>query len=171
MTRMEPRITIRTLREPGDLGWIIKEHGELYASEFGWDTSFELFVARIVVDFASQHDPSREAAWIAELDGHRAGCVLCVADPSSLDTAKLRALLVHPVARGLGAGGALVDECVLFARTCGYRRLRLWTNDVLVAARRIYESRGFALTKQERHRSFGVDLIGETYELPLGRGA
>jgi GNAT superfamily N-acetyltransferase len=171
MNGMGPRITIRSLGEPGDLGWIIKWHGELYASELGWDASFELFVARIVVDFASQHDPSREAAWIAELDGRRAGCVLCVADPSDPHTAKLRALLVHPTARGLGAGGALVEECVSFARTCGYRRLRLWTNDVLVAARRIYESRGFALTSKEPHHSFGVDLIGEIYELSLGRGA
>ncbi len=161
----ESRIRIRLADQPGDLGWIIQAHGELYATEFGWDTSFEALVARIVADFAASHDPTREAAWIAETDNHRIGCVFCVAaDP---DTAQLRILLVDPAARGSGTGGQLVDTCMDFARSAGYTRMRLWTNSVLAAARHVYLSRGFVLTGEAPHHSFGTDLLGQTYEAPL----
>jgi GNAT superfamily N-acetyltransferase len=162
---MTSQPTIRPLGEPGDLGWVIQAHGEVYATEFGWNTDFEALVARIVADYAAGHDPRREAAWIAELDGRRVGCVFLVADEDA--TAKLRILLVHPDGRGHGLGARLVDTCVDFARRAGYERIRLWTNHPLVAARRIYLDRGFTLTAEERHHSFGVDLIGQTYELPL----
>jgi GNAT superfamily N-acetyltransferase len=155
------RVSIRPLGVPGDLGWVVQRHGEVYAAEFGWDASFEALVARIAADYAAEHDPAREAAWIAEVDGRRAGCVFCVAQDET--TAKLRILLVDPAARGLGVGGALVRTCVDFAADAGYRRLALWTNDVLVAARRIYAGQGFALVDSEPHHSFGVDLVGETW--------
>ncbi len=157
--------TIRPLGRPGDLGWVVMAHGEVYASEFGWNTDFETLVARIVADYAADHDPSREAAWIAEVDGRRAGCVFCVAENG--ETAKLRILLVHPDGRGRGLGGRLVDTSLDFARTAGYARVRLWTNDPLVAARRLYLARGFALVAEDPHRSFGVDLVGQSYELDL----
>jgi GNAT superfamily N-acetyltransferase len=140
-------------------------HGELYAEEFGWDTSFEALVTRIVADYAAAHDPEREAAWIGEVDGKRAGCVFCVAADGA--TAKLRILLVHPDARGHGLGARLVDTCLDFARAVGYRRITLWTNDVLVSARRIYEAAGIALVEKERHHSFGVDLVGQTWARDL----
>ena len=142
-------------------------HGELYAREFGWDTSFEALVARIVADYAADHDPVREAAWIAEVDGHRVGCVFCVADPEDRATAKLRILLVDPAARGLGLGGRLVDTCMAFATSAGYQRIRLWTNDPLTAAAHIYLARGFRLVHEEPHHSFGHDLIGQSYEVEL----
>jgi GNAT superfamily N-acetyltransferase len=116
-------------------------HGELYDAEFGWNSEFEALVARIVADFATHHDPAREAAWIAEVDGRRVGCVFCVAAEEG--AARLRILLVDPAERGHGVGRRLVDTCVVFARAVGYRRLTLWTNDVLVAARRLYEAAGF----------------------------
>lgn len=156
---------IRPLGQPGDLGWVVQAHGELYAREFGWDTTFEALVARIVADFAAKHEPEREHAWIAEADGKRIGCVFCVRSDES--TALLRILLVDPSARGQGAGTRLVDECVGFARQAGYRRMSLWTNDPLVAARRIYLSRGFRLVSEQPHHSFGADLVGQTYELTL----
>jgi len=160
-----PRIEIRRLGRPGDLGWVVMAHGEVYATEFGWDASFEALVARIVADYAARHDPVREAAWIAELDGRRVGCVFCVAaDPA---TAQLRILLVDPSARGHRLGGMLVDECVAFARQAGYARMKLWTNHPLAAARRIYLSRGFKLVEEEPHYSFGTDLVGQVYELDL----
>ncbi len=149
-------------------------HGEIYAAEFGWDTTFEALVAQIVADFAREGGGGRQAAWIAELDGARAGCVFCVADEdtsSSADrrggTAKLRILLVDPPARGHGLGAQLVDRALEFACAAGYTRMRLWTNHPLTAARRIYLSRGFALTGQEPHHSFGAELIGQTYERRL----
>jgi GNAT superfamily N-acetyltransferase len=157
--------TIRPLGRPGDLGWVTMAHGELYQEEFGWDTSFEALVAKIVADYAADHDPAREAAWIAEVDGRRAGCVFCVAADET--TAQLRILLVDPRARGHGLGGRLVDECLTFARRAGYRRMRLWTNHPLAAARRIYLARGFRLVEEGSHHSFGVDLVGQTYELDL----
>jgi GNAT superfamily N-acetyltransferase len=159
------RVSIRPLGAPGDLGWVVQRHGEVYAAEFGWDTSFEALVARIVGDYAAAHDPLREAAWVAEVDGERAGCVFCVAADEA--TAKLRILLVDPRARGLGVGGRLVSTCVDFAAGAGYRRLTLWTNDVLVAARRIYAAQGFELVDRDPHHSFGVDLVGETWTKPL----
>jgi GNAT superfamily N-acetyltransferase len=152
---------IRRLGKPGDLGWIVMAHGEAYAAEYGWDTTFEALVARIVADY----DPERDAAWIAEVDGERAGCVFCVRADD--ETAKLRILLVQPSARGQGAGARLVDECVSYAREAGCRRLTLWTNDVLTAARRIYQAAGFTLTDEEPHHSFGKDLVGQTWTLDL----
>jgi DNA-binding MarR family transcriptional regulator/predicted N-acetyltransferase YhbS len=150
---------------PGDLGWMVERHGVLYAAEHGWDASFEALVARIVADFGAGHDPARERAWIADLGGRRAGCVLCVR--ADEETAKLRILLVEPWARGHGIGGRLVGECVAFARAAGYRRLVLWTNDVLVAARRIYERSGFTLVEEGEHHAFGHDLVGQTWALDL----
>lgn len=157
---------IRPLGRPGDLGWVVQAHGEVYADEFGWDTSFEALVARIVADFAADHDPAREAAWIAELEGRRVGCVFCVAADDT--TAQLRILLVHPDARGSGLGARLTRRCVDFARDAGYQRMRLWTNHPLVAARSLYLAAGFRLVEEEPHTSFGVDLVGQVYELDLG---
>jgi GNAT superfamily N-acetyltransferase len=159
-------LVIRALDQPGDLGWVVMAHGELYAREFGWDTSFETLVARIVADYAAKHDPERERAWIAAAGGQRVGCVFCVA--ADAETAQLRILLVDPSARGRGLGAWLVDECLAFARGAGYRRMRLWTNDPLAAARRIYLSRGFQVVEEEPHHSFGVDLVGQVYQLDLG---
>ena len=133
---MSPQIVIRPLGEPGDLGWIVMAHGEVYTAEFGWDSDIEAFIARIVADYAVDRDPVREAGWIAELDGRRVGCVLCVQADDA--TAQLRVLLVDPSARGHGLGGRLVDECMAFARKAGYTRMTLWTNDPLLAARRVY---------------------------------
>jgi len=162
---MSPQIVIRPLGEPGDLGWIVMAHGEVYTAEFGWDSDIEAFIARIVADYAVDRDPVREAGWIAELDGRRVGCVLCVQADDR--TAQLRVLLVDPSARGHGLGGRLVDECMAFARKAGYTRMTLWTNDPLLAARRVYLSRGFTLVGQEPHRSFGVDMVGQTYQVDL----
>ena len=156
---------IRDLGVPGDLGWVVMAHGEQYAAEFGWDASFEALVARIVADYAADHDPAREGAWIAERDGRRVGCVFCVRKDD--ETAQLRILLVTPEGRGLGLGRELVDRTVAFARAAGYRRLVLWTNEPLAAARRIYLERGFRLVDEERHRSFGAELVGQNYELAL----
>jgi GNAT superfamily N-acetyltransferase len=158
-------VTLRPLGRPGDLGWVVMAHGELYAAEFGWDATFEALVARIVADYAGRHDPAREAAWIAEDGGRRVGCVFCVAADER--TAQLRILLVHPDARGHGLGARLTAECIRFAWSAGYERLRLWTNHPLVAARTVYLAAGFALVGEEPHTSFGVDLVGQTYELDL----
>lgn len=157
--------TIRRLGRPGDLGWVVLAHGEQYAAEFGWNIEFEALVARIVADHGHSHDPLREAAWVAELDGVRVGCVLCVQEDD--ETARLRILLVDPAARGHGLGRRLVETCVGFASDAGYRRVTLWTNDVLVAARRIYDSAGFVLTEEEPHHSFGHDLVGQSWVLDL----
>ncbi len=159
------RVTIRPLGRPGDLGWVVMAHGEVYAAEFGWDATFEALVARIVADFAGDHDPRREAAWVAECGGRRVGCVFCVA--ADEQTAQLRILLVHPDARGHGLGARLTAECIRFARSTGYRRVRLWTNHPLAAARAVYLAAGFVLVGEDPHTSFGVDLVGQTYELDL----
>lgn len=151
---------------PGDLGWVVERHGARYAEEYGWDVTFESLVARVVADFAEHRDIQREAGWIAERDGARVGCVFCTATDRS-DTAQLRLLLVEPSARGLGIGTRLVDECLRFAKRSGYRRITLWTNDVLVAARRIYEHAGFQVDRREAHRSFGHDLVGEYWSRDL----
>lgn len=161
------RVVIRAADQPGDLGWMVQANGEVYAAEYGWDASYEALVARIAADFAAGHDPAREGAWIAEVDGQRAGCVVCLAEDQA--TARLRILLTLPAARGLGVGSGLVDTCLDFARAAGYRRMTLWTNDVLAAARRIYLARGFRLTGEERHHSFGADLTGQTYTADLTR--
>ena len=160
-------VTIRPLGLPGDLGWVVMAHGEVYAQEFGWDSSFEALVARIVADYAAEQDRRRAAAWVAELDGRRVGCVFCVADPAREGTALLRILLVHPEGRGRDVGRRLVGTCLQFARDAGYERMRLWTNHPLAAARHLYLERGFRLIAEEPHRSFGVDLVGQTYELEL----
>jgi GNAT superfamily N-acetyltransferase len=165
-----PRAVIRRAERPGDLGWVVMAHGEVYAEEFGWNRDFEALVARIVVDYAADHDPAREGAWIAEVDGERAGCILCVAGDRPGE-AKLRILLVTPTGRGLGVGTRLVETCLDFARAAGYQRVTLWTNDVLVAARRIYESFGFTLGDEERHHSFGHDLVGQNWTLDLAVSA
>jgi GNAT superfamily N-acetyltransferase len=156
---------VRELGTPGDLGWVVKAHGEQYAAEFGWDVSFEALVARIVADYAVDHDPRCEAAWIGEYQGRRVGSVFCVRKDEQ--TAQLRILLVTAEGRGHGLGGRLVDAAVDFARAAGYRRMVLWTNAPLVAARRIYLDRGFLLVDQEPHHSFGVDLLGQNYVLTL----
>ena len=159
-----PAVLLRGLR-PGDLGWIVQRHGEVYAREYGWTQSFEALVARIVADYLDHHQAGREDAWIAEIDGQRAGCVFCVRKDD--ETAQLRILLVEAWARGHGLGARLVDECVRFARDGGYRKLVLWTNDILVSARRIYLAAGFELLGEERHHSFGKDLVGQFWELRL----
>lgn len=159
-------VTVRPADRPGDLGWAVMAHGEVYARQFGWNTDFEALVAKIVADYATGRDPAREAAWIAEADGRRVGCVFLVAGDEP-DTAKLRILLVTPAARRCGIGTRLVDECLAFARRSGYRRAVLWTNDVLVSARRIYQAAGFAITDEKPHHSFGHDLLGQTWARTL----
>ncbi|AKS35018.1 GNAT family N-acetyltransferase [Mycolicibacterium goodii] len=162
----QSQILVRRAEQPGDLGWVVMAHGEIYNEQFGWDTDFETLVARIVADYAAGHDPAREAGWIAEVDGERAGCIFCVAGDEP-DVAKLRILLVTPRARGLGVGSRLVDECLRFARAAGYRRVGLWTNDVLTSARKIYQAAGFQLVDEERHHSFGHNLTGQNWVLDL----
>ncbi|MFE0177623.1 GNAT family N-acetyltransferase [Streptomyces sp. NPDC059002] len=156
------------LREPGagDLGWIVQRNAAVYAAEFGWNADYEGLVARLVADFAQDHDPHLERVWIAELDGRPVGCVMCVRDEAPA-TARLRLLLVEPDARGLGIGDQLIDACVEFARGVGYRDLVLWTNDVLAAARTLYQRHGFVLVAEKPHRSFGADLVGQDWRLPL----
>ena len=150
---------------PGDLGWVVQRNGALYAAEYGWDETYEALVARIVADYAARADRRGEAACIAEVAGERAGCVFCMRKDER--TAQLRLLLVEPSARGLGIGGRLVDECLAFARRAGYREVVLWTNDVLDAARRIYQRAGFELTASQPHHSFGHDLVGQDWRLAL----
>jgi DNA-binding MarR family transcriptional regulator/GNAT superfamily N-acetyltransferase len=150
---------------PGDFGWVIERHGALYAAEYGWDFSFEALVADIVAKYLREHDPNREAVWIARCGEERLGSVFCVRRDEV--TAQLRLLLVEPRARRLGIGAALVGACVAFARSKGYRRLVLWTNDVLLDARRVYERAGFRLEAEEPHHSFGTDLVGQYWGLDL----
>ncbi|WP_437074461.1 GNAT family N-acetyltransferase [Streptomyces sp. enrichment culture] len=168
--RDQRRAVVRRADRPGDLGWVVMAHGEVYDRQFGWNTDFEVLVAKIVADYGVKHDPAREAAWIAELDGRRVGCVFLVAGDRP-GVAKLRILLVTPEGRGLGLGTRLVAECLAFAREAGYEQVTLWTNDVLVAARRIYQSFGFTLTDEEPHHSFGHDLVGQNWTLDLRAGA
>ncbi len=157
--------------EPGDLGWIVQRHGALYAAEYGWNTEFEGLVARIVADFAEDHDPYLERVWIAELDGRPGGSVMCVREDAAPGTARLRLLLVDPAGRGLGIGALLVDAVVTFARSVGYRELVLWTNDVLTSARSLYLRAGFTLVSERPHRSYGVALTGQDWRLPLQEGS
>jgi DNA-binding MarR family transcriptional regulator/N-acetylglutamate synthase-like GNAT family acetyltransferase len=159
--RAEARSYLLRAPRAGDLGWVVERHGALYAVEYGWNVEFEALVAGIVADFDAQHDRS----WIAELDGERVGCVFVV--HQSKTVARLRLLLVEPQARGLGIGARLVEECVRHARHAGYRRLDLWTNDVLHSARRIYERAGFRLVRERRHHSYGHDLVAQDWSLTL----
>lgn len=156
-----------TLREPrpGDMGWVVQSHGALYASEYGFDSSFEGLVADISAKFLASFDASRERCWIAEVDGLQVGSVFLVRH--SDDVAKLRLLLVDPAGRGQRLGHRLVDECIAFAQACGYRKITLWTQSILVAARKIYQDTGFVLVASEPHRSFGQSLLGETWEREL----
>jgi DNA-binding MarR family transcriptional regulator/GNAT superfamily N-acetyltransferase len=150
---------------PGDIGWIVEAHGRLYAEQYGWDITFEGMVAGIAAETIAGFDPARHCIWIAERDGERVGSA-CVVDHDD-HTAKLRLVIVDPKARGLGIGKRLVEECMRFARDAGYRRMTLWTNDVLKEARRLYERLGFRLVHEEPHTSFGRDLVGETWERDL----
>ena len=159
-----PPFTLRDWR-PGDIGWVISRHGSIYAEEFGWDATFEAFVAEIAAAFVKNHDPRRERCWIAERDGQSVGAVFLVRQSATV--AKLRMLIVDPAARGLGIGQRLVAECIGFAREAGYRKLMLWTNANLRAARRLYVDAGFKLVAREKHTSFGKRLVGETWELAL----
>lgn len=162
----QKQAVVRRADRPGDLGWVVMAHGDSYHQQFGWDTDFEVLVAKIVADYGAKHDPAREAAWIAELDGRRVGCVFLVAGDRP-KVAKLRLLLVTPQGRGLRLGARLVAKCLAFAREAGYEQVTLWTNDVLVAARKIYQSFGFTLADEERHHSFGHDLVGQNWTLDL----
>ncbi len=160
-----PAVYLLRPHRPGDMGWITQRHGALYAQEYGWDIRFEGLVAEIVAAFIRTFDARRECCWIAEKDGENVGSVLLVKHSEA--EAKLRLLLVEPQARGLGIGARLVQECLRFARQVGYRKVTLWTNNVLVAARRIYEASGFRLVESLPHQSFGQELVGETWELDL----
>lgn len=159
-----PAATLRDPR-PGDMGWVVQAHGALYAAEYGYDASFEALVADIVAKYLNGLDPSRERCWIAEMDGRQVGSVFLV--KASDEIAKIRLLVIDPAARGQRLGHRLVDAAITFARQCGYRKISLWTQSNLLAARKIYERAGFELVASEPHRSFGQNLVGETWELDL----
>jgi len=165
--RLDPRVDIRAGGKPGDLGWVISRHGALYAAEFGWNQEFEVLVAGIATDFFLSHDLVREHCWFAEFEGRTVGSVFLVKSTETI--AKLRMLIVEPDARGLGIGAALVEICIEYAIAAGYERMTLWTDSVLVAARRLYQSIGFELVESSSYHSFGHDLISETWEVELSK--
>jgi DNA-binding MarR family transcriptional regulator/GNAT superfamily N-acetyltransferase len=164
LERKTPDVTLRAHR-PGDMGWVVHAHGRLYFKEYGWDERFEALVAGIASDFVKNFDQERERCWIAEMDGEPVGSVFVV--KQSRTVAKLRLLIVEPRARGRGLGKRLVEECIAFARAKGYRKLVLWTQSNLAAARKIYARTGFKRVKQQPHQEFGVRLLGEYWELTL----
>ena len=168
--RSRPSFVLRPHRV-GDMGWVVYREAVGYAEQFGWDGSFENLAAKIVLEFLNNFEPARERCWIAEIDGHHVGHIFLVKHPAQPGTAKLRLLFVEPGARGLGLGDALVNECIRFARTAGYRKVVLWTQSILNAAHRIYQRAGFRLVKEEPHHSFGHDLIGQEWELELKAGS
>jgi DNA-binding MarR family transcriptional regulator/GNAT superfamily N-acetyltransferase len=164
-TGVSPPPAILREPRPGDMGWVVQSHGSLYASEYGFDGSFEGLVAEIAAKYLASFDASRERCWIADIDGAQVGSVFLVRHTD--EVAKLRLLLVDPAGRGQGLGTRLVAECIAFAQACGYRKITLWTQSILLAARKIYQDAGFVLVATEPHRSFGQSLIGETWELEL----
>ncbi len=170
--RPVPPVDAVELRPPGagDLGWVVMRHGELYAQEYGWNEEFERLVAGVVGEFATGPSGPQRQCWIATVGPRRAGSVFLMPGPEP-DVARLRLLLVEPWARGRGVGGALIDACIGAAREAGCRRVTLWTNDVLTAARRLYERAGFRLVHSERHRSFGKSLVGQTWDLDTSERA
>ena len=161
----KPRTVVLRDPLPGDIGWVVQQHGEIYAREYGWNSEFEALVADIAAKFMRNFQPEWEKCWIAELDGERVGAVFLVR--KSAGTAQLRMLLLAPRARGMGLGGRLTDECIAFARARGYKKMVLWTNSCLAAARGIYAARGFKLEKSEPYEGFGQQLVGETWSLKL----
>ena len=156
-----------TLRppQPGDMGWVVQQHGEIYWREYGWDMRFEALVSGIVSGYVTNYQSDFEKCWIAEIDGVRAGSAFVVR--KSKTTAQLRLLILTPEARGLGLGGKLCDECIAFARATGYKKMTLWTNSCLLAARAIYAKRGLTRVMAEPDQGFGQDLVGETWDLKL----
>lgn len=160
-----PRMAVLRDPAPGDIGWVVQQHGEVYWREYGWDSSFEALVADIAAQFVHKFQPAWERCWVAELDGERVGAVFVVRKSAS--TAQLRMLILSPKARGLGLGARMTDECIAFARAKGYKKMVLWTNSCLTAARGIYAKRGFTLVKTEPYEGFGQQLVGETWELRL----
>ncbi|HET9144307.1 bifunctional helix-turn-helix transcriptional regulator/GNAT family N-acetyltransferase [Actinophytocola sp.] len=164
----DPRPDTVVLRPPraGDYGWVVHRHGVLYGQEYGWDSTFEGLTAQVVADYVAGHDPRTEAGWIAELHGEPVGCIFCVRQDEH--TAKLRLLLVEPAARGHGIGARLVAECIAFARGAGYRAMELFTVDVLVSARRIYQHAGFRLVAEKKQHLWGADVTGQTWRLEFG---
>jgi len=161
----KPQAAILRDPAPGDIGWVVQQHGEIYAREYGWNSKFEALVAGIASEFLLKFQPEWERCWIAELNGERVGAIFVVR--KSATVAQLRMLILTPGARGLGLGGKLVDECIAFARRKGYKKMVLWTNSCLVAARGIYAKRGFQLTQSEPHEGYGSPQVGETWELKL----
>lgn len=160
-----PRVAVLRDPVPGDMGWVVQQHGEIYWREYGWDNRFEALVAEIAAQFVRKFQPARERCWVAELDGERVGAVFVVRKSTTI--AQLRMLILAPQARGLGLGARLTDECIAFARAKGYKKMVLWTNSCLTAARSIYAKRGFVLKKSEPYEGFGQQLVGETWELKL----
>src|SRR5216683_229868 len=163
----QQRMCVLRPHRPGDMGWVVHREGALYAQEYGFDETFEALAARIVADFLTDFDPKRERCWIAEVNGQNVGHIFLVKHPTEPSTAKLRLLLVEPSARGLKLGSALVEECVNFASSVGYKKITLWTQSILVAARHIYQKAGFRLVEEKANRQFGKDLLSQTWELDL----